>query len=144
MVHIRPARASDTPTIKRMVRQARLDPTSLKWQHFLIAEDEASGETLGIGQVKVYPGCEELGSLVVTPQHQGEGIGAALIAALEAQAGRPLYLLCTHLMAPYYLRFGYQTIPWRAAPWFLKLKTAPAPLIGLAFGVKLRIMVKTA
>lgn len=123
---IRPAAKPDEATIKRMVRSEGLDPTSLKWQHFLVAEaegDDGTSHIVGIGQVKEYPGCQELGSLVVLPEFRGRGIAGDLIRALEARAGRPLYLLCRDNMQPYYERFGYEWIPfWRAPrPLLLKL-----------------------
>ena len=120
-MNIRPASAADDATIKRMVRGEGLDPTSLKWQHFLVAEED--GKVVGIGQVKQYPGCQELGSLVVLPEYRGQGIAGDLIRALEARARRPLYLLCRDHMQAYYERFGYQWIPiWKApAPLLIKL-----------------------
>ncbi|MEL6406780.1 MAG: GNAT family N-acetyltransferase [Chloroflexota bacterium] len=138
-ITIREARAEDSEIIKQMVWAERLDPTSLKWQHFLVAEHES--EIVGIGQIKQYPGCEELGSLVTKAEYQGQGIGRRMIDALEARAGRPLYLLCAEKMEAYYLRFGYETITWWDAPAFLKLKTSPL-LIFQLFGVRVCIMRK--
>ena len=71
---IREATAADAPTIKRMIREAQLDPTSLKWKNFLIAE--VDGDIAGIGQVKPLLGCRELGSLVVAKAHRKQGIAA--------------------------------------------------------------------
>lgn len=139
-IEIRPATADDDATIQQMIREARLDPTSLKWQNFLIAE--VGGKIAGIGQVKRYPGCEELGSLVTLREMRGKGVGGAMIAALEARAGRPLYLLCVDKMEPYYQRFGYERISWWGAPWFLKLKLSPALLFRL-FGIRVLVMQKT-
>lgn len=139
-IEIRDASAADSATIKRMVRQARLDPTSLNWEHFLIAEH--AGEIVGIGQIKEYPGCQELGSLITSDDYQGQGVGRRMIAALEARAGRPLYLLCAAHMEPYYHRFGYETIPWWEAPAFLKLKTAPVLPLRI-FGIRVCIMRKS-
>ena len=136
---IRPAVAADHPIIKQMVRRERLDPTSLKWQNFLIAEH--AGQIVGIGQIKRYPGCNELGSLITNRRYRGKRVAARLIAALEDQAGFPLYLLCAGKMEPYYQRFGYQTIGWHAAPPFLMLKTFPALLLRL-FGIQIRVMQK--
>lgn len=139
MFSIRPALATDQPTIRRMVRAAGLDPTSLYWRHFLIAEQE--GQVVGIGQVKQYRGCRELGSLVVLPKYRGQGIAAALIEALEAGAGRPLYLLCEAGMQTYYSRFGYTAIGFRAAPAVLKLKLLLVLPFRLA-GVRISVMYK--
>ena len=122
MVNIRAATEQDKSIIRQMVIAERLDPSSLNWQHFLIAEVE--GEVAGIGQIKEYPGCQELGSLIVKEAYRKQGIGEALINALETKAGRPLYLLCDDYMEAYYQRFHYHSITWLAAPWFLKLKLA--------------------
>lgn len=138
-INIRSATIADEEIIKQMIRKARLDPTSLKWQRFLIAEYE--NEIVGIGQVKQYPGCEELGSLVTKKAYRGQGIGGKLIAALEELAGRPLYLLCASHNESYYLRFGYETISWWDAPNFLKLKLSPTLLFRL-FGIRVLIMRK--
>lgn len=138
-ITLREATADDQATIKQMVRQARLDPTSLKWENFLVAEH--NGDVVAIGQVKQYPNCEELGSLVTRKAYQGQGIASRIIAALEDRASRPLYLLCAAHMESYYLRFGYETISWWQAPAFLKLKVAPA-LILLPFGIRVHIMRK--
>ena len=37
-IHLRPAVAADQPLIRQMVRAEDLDPTSLHWSHFLVAE----------------------------------------------------------------------------------------------------------
>lgn len=138
-ITIRSATENDSSIIKQMVRQARLDPTSLKWQNFLIAE--ADGEIVGIGQVKQLPNCEELGSLVTKRAYRGQGVGARLISELEARAGRPLYLLCEAKLGTYYQRFGYETISWWSAPAILKLKLTPALILRL-FGIRVLVMRK--
>ncbi len=138
-IHIREATIDDDPIIKQMIREARLDPTSLKWERFLIAEHE--GEIVGIGQIKQYLGCEELGSLVTKKGYRGQGIGGKLIAALEARAGRPLHLLCGAHNETYYLRFGYETISWWDAPAFLKFKMSPTLPLRL-LGIRVLIMRK--
>ncbi|MDX2161873.1 MAG: GNAT family N-acetyltransferase [bacterium] len=119
-IHIRPAAAADAWTIRRMVLREGLDPTTLKWQHFLVAEH--AGEIIGVGQIKRYGGLEELGSLVVKKPHRGRGIAAQLIAALEAQASRPLYLACAAHLRTFYEQFGYQVIPLDDAPRALRWK----------------------
>lgn len=138
-IHIRPATAADDATIRRMVRAEHLDPTSLKWQNFMVVEQD--GKVIGIGQVKTLPGCQELGSLVVLPEYRGQGIAAELITALEARTGRPLYLLCQNQMASYYARFGYQQISYRDVPRFLKLKML-VPMTFRLFGVRIVILRK--
>lgn len=140
MVNIRPAVEQDAPTIKRLVRAEHLDPTSLDWRHFLVAELE--GQIVGIGQVKPYPGCHELGSLVVLRPYRGQGIAAQLIAALEARTERPIYLMCAgRWREQYYQRFGYRTISFWRAPRVLRLKLAAVLLFRL-FGVRIIAMRK--
>lgn len=136
---IREARAEDAPVIRRLIRAARLDPTSLKWQNFLVAEN--SDEIIAIGQIKPYPGCEELGSLVTLRPYRGQGIASALMRELEARAGDMLYLLCAAKMESFYLKHGYRTIGWWQAPAFLKLKTLPVQPLRL-LGLRVLIMRK--
>ena len=86
MVKIRPAGEEDRRVIRKMVFAENLDPTSLKWQNFLVAE--LVGSIVGIGQVRKHRGCRELGSLVVLKEYRRKGIGRMLMAAAEAWAKR--------------------------------------------------------
>jgi amino-acid N-acetyltransferase len=138
-LNIRSATQQDDTIIRQMVSKEHLDPTSLKWQHFLVAERD--GQIVGIGQVKAYPDCQELGSLVVLPQYRGQDIAADLIHALEARARRPLYLTCRDTLQPYYERFGYQRIPIMHAPRSILWKLLISRLF-LLFGVRIVLMVK--
>lgn len=138
-ITIREATADDAATIRQIIYEERLDPTSLKWQHFLVAEH--ADTIVSIGQVKPYPGCNELGSLVTLTDYRGRGIARRIIAALEAQAGYPMYLLCLAEMRPYYVQFGYEVIRWRDAPAFLKLKLLPSFLLR-PFGIRVLVMRK--
>ena len=138
-IHLRDATAADDATIKRLIRQARLDPTSLQWSHFMVAERD--GRIVGLGQVKPYTGCNEIGSLLTLPRYRGLGIASRLMDALEARAGMPLYLLCLQKMVPFYEQHGYVTISWWQAPAFLKLKLLPTFLMRF-FGMHVYIMVK--
>lgn len=139
MPHLRAARASDGPMIRQMIASEHLDFTSLNWRRFLIAE--VDHQPVGIGQVKVYPGCYELGSLVVLPAYRGKGIASLLMAALESRAPRPLYLLCESYMESFYSRHGYRTVSYWQAPLALKFKLTPAQL-ALLFGIRVLVMRK--
>ncbi|MGB7338645.1 MAG: GNAT family N-acetyltransferase [Phototrophicaceae bacterium] len=138
---IRPATQDDETIIKAMIKREHLDPIGLDWENFLIAE--VDNHIAGIGQIKPHIGCEELGSLVTNPEFQGQGVGRTMISALEARAGRPLYLKCLAKMEPYYEKFGYQTIPWWQAPSIFKL-IGLMMMTARLFGVEGRIMRKDA
>ncbi|MDX2138625.1 MAG: GNAT family N-acetyltransferase [Chloroflexota bacterium] len=135
---IRPATVDDQSLIRAWVRQVRLDPTALKWQHFLIAED--GGAVVGIGQIRPYPRCRELGSLVVAPERRGTGVGAQLVRALLASEPGPVYLECGGHNEAFYLRFGFRPIPWHQVPMPLKLKSGLGQLVGRLFGFRIVVM----
>jgi amino-acid N-acetyltransferase len=138
-VEIRPATADDRALIRQMVLGARLDPTSLNWRHFLVAERDQ--QPVGIGQVKQLPGCRELGSLVVAKEYRRQGIARQIITALEAKNGLPLYLLCEARLGPFYEQFGYQRVGWWSLPLVLRAKLTPAYLLRL-FGIPVWAMIK--
>lgn len=127
---IRRARADDQATIRALVHGERLDPMTLDWPNFLVAEDDA-GRIIGIGQVKPLRGARELGSLVVVPDWRERGVGAALIHALMADEPGPLFLVCRPMRVPYYGKFGFREIGLREAQGALRVKAALFRLAGL-------------
>jgi len=135
---IRQAVAGDQGLIAAWVKEARLDPTALHWSHFLMAED--SGVVVGIGQIRPYPKCRELGSLVVARERRGTGVGGALIQALLADEPGPVYLECEQHNEAIYLRFGFRPIAWHQAPMPLKLKSGAGQLFGRLFGFRIVTM----
>jgi amino-acid N-acetyltransferase len=138
---IREARAEDDVLIKQMIREARLDPSKLLWQNFLLAE--VDGEIVGIGQVRHHAdGALELGSLYTKKGYQGQGIAGQIIAALEARYPKPMYLFCMSKMEPFYNRFGYQTVTdGHELPWALRRKYWLIHIMRL-FGFRVLIMRK--
>lgn len=140
MVTIRPPSQTEFATAQRILRDAHLDPTTpLRFEHTLIAE--ADGAVVGVGQIKHHTGCQELGSLVVLPEYRSQGIAAQLIAALEAQAERPLYLTCLGHMEPYYARFGFRRIAYGEMPAYFQ-RRYPLMLIARVLGLRPRVMRK--
>ena len=113
---LRRAIEADQPIIRRMVRAEWLNPRDVHWQNFLVAEDETEKRIIGIGQIRMHGALKELGSLIILPEYRGLGLGAALIEALEARAGFPLYLMCAGNKVPYYRRFGYEALEDRDIP----------------------------
>jgi N-acetylglutamate synthase-like GNAT family acetyltransferase len=113
---IRPAKATDQSTIRRLIRSAGLNPLSLDWPNFVVAED--GGEIVGIGQVKTHrDGSREVASIAVVPSRQGEGIGTSVInALLDRHGAGVLYLTCQGAMQGYYERFGFRRLSRREFP----------------------------
>ncbi|MEJ2550434.1 MAG: GNAT family N-acetyltransferase [Anaerolineales bacterium] len=110
MKTIRPANATDSSEIKRLVRSERLNPLGLNWRRFLIAEDRGGG-LLGCVQVKKHGGeAMELSSLVVTPVWRGRGVAGALIEYVQQRSNSPLWLTCRSGLIPFYSRFGFREI----------------------------------
>lgn len=138
---LRRATKADQALIRRMVvREGGLDPTSLHWSHFVLAE--VNGEVAGLGQIRPYRNCPELGSIYTRPQHRGVGVAAAIIRRLiaDCQALGPVYLECRAHMASYYRQFGFEEIRWQQAPMPLKLKSGIGAFFARLFGLKLAVM----
>jgi len=139
-VRLRRAHREDQGAIRRMVRREGLDPTDLHWSHFMVAE--LDGTLVGTGQVRPYPRCPELGSLVVRSDLRGQGIAARLIEGLLADQPGDVYLECGSYLAGYYQRFGFEEIPWQQAPMPLKLKAGLGRTIGRLWGWCTVVMVR--
>ena len=131
--HIRNAEEDELDAIRDLILHAGINPTKLDWRNFLVAESE-DGEFLGCGQVKQHAdGSEELASLAVEKEHQGRGIGSALISALLEQHPGRLYLMCQASMGALYERYGFQTIDEAEMPtYFRRVSQLPGVLGSLA------------
>ncbi len=118
---LRPASAKDVWTIRKLVLFAKLDPTQLRWQQFWVIESD--GRIVACGQLRSFPGAQELGSVVVAPAWRGQGLGKFLVEHLIRQATQPLYLECLgSSLAKFYSRFGFVPVSWQELPRSLKLK----------------------
>lgn len=137
-VTFRPGEAADAPAIRRLIRAARLDPTSMDWRNFTCACD-ASGRIIGIAQIKPYPDCQEFGSLVVVPSWRGRGLGDALIERVSARARGTCWLVCRDTLAGLYARHGFVRQRFSASPPSIRLKRMFAIFLRL-FGVNIIAM----
>ncbi len=118
---LRPARAGDIWEIRKLVLSAKLDPTQLRWSQFWVIERE--GRLVAGGQLRNFPGAQELGSVVVAPAWRGRGLGSYLVKHLIQEATQPLYLECLgSRLASFYTRFGFVAIAWQELPKSLKWK----------------------
>ena len=92
-----------------MIHDAGINPMSLDWHHFVIAED--NGTTVGIGQVKQHgDGSRELASIAVIPERQGQGVASEIIHHLLAKESGVIYLTCRSQLESFYTRFGFRRI----------------------------------
>ncbi len=118
---LRRAIPQDIRAIRRLVWQAKLDPTQLRWQQFWVIEQ--GGDAIACGQLRCHGTVQELGSLVVAPQQRQQGLGTCLVQHLIQQSTRPLYLECLGKnLEQYYHRFGFVPISWKVLPSELKFK----------------------
>jgi N-acetylglutamate synthase-like GNAT family acetyltransferase len=138
--NVRPANAEDQATIRRMIREAGINPMDLKWPNFLIAED--AGKIVGIGQVKAHrDGSRELASIAVVPSRQGQGIGSLIVnSLLERHGNRVLHLTCELKRQGYYERFGFRRIARNEFPrYFARMMPVVNAFARLA-GTKIIVM----
>lgn len=136
---LRPALAKDTWTIRKLVLAAKLDPTQLRWQQFWVIE--CDGRLVACGQLRSFPGAQELGSVVVTSAWRGRGLGTYLVKHLVEEARQPLYLECLgSRLAKFYARFDFVSVSWQELPRPLKLKFSFSALAATLFRVPVTIM----
>ena len=143
-LNIRPATEEDQPTIHRFVKDARLNPMSLNWPNFVMAEED--GAVVGVGQVKAHgDGSRELASIVVVPARQGSGIGSAVIRTLLANnPGAVLHLTCRSELQNYYERFGFRRLNRADYPPYFGRLIPIANLIGRIAGMQILVMRREA
>jgi N-acetylglutamate synthase-like GNAT family acetyltransferase len=109
MHRIRRAVEADQPAITAMVRDARLNPRSLDWDRFVVAE--ADGDLVGVAQVREHAdGSRELASLVVRPGARGRGVAADLVDALLAERTGQVFMLVDGRFAAHYQRWGFREV----------------------------------
>jgi amino-acid N-acetyltransferase len=128
---LRSGENSDRPAIRSLVLGARLNPSGLDWRRFVVVVSP-QGEVVACGQVKPHrDGSKELASLVVDTQHQGHGLGGAVVRSLMAQHAPPLYLMCRSTLVMYYTRFGFEelTPEMEQPPYFKRVRRLSGTLV---------------
>lgn len=104
---LRRATVFEREAIRRLIHEARINPTGLDWRKFVVAVDE-QGQVIGCGQIKDHRGgARELASLVVSAEWRGHGVAAEIIRWLMHDAGPPLWLMCRSNLVPLYQKFGF-------------------------------------
>lgn len=122
MVTLRPAEQKDAASIRTLVRQARINPTGLAWQRFVIAVSD-SGEMVGCVQIKPHSdGTHELASLAVRPEWREQGVARVLIEHMLAAHSGPLYLMCRSTLVGLYTKFGFTRLqPAEMPPYYRRM-----------------------
>jgi len=106
-ITIRAATQADQQTIVSMIREAKINPRNLHWEHFRIAEED--GKIVGIRQVKVHKECtKEVASGFVLPEYRRRGISAQLMKEILGREKGDLYLMCAKRRKNYYEPFGFR------------------------------------
>jgi N-acetylglutamate synthase-like GNAT family acetyltransferase len=104
---LREAQVADQKVIRKIVRQARINPFGIKWSNFLVAE--VDGHIAGIGQIKIHgDGSRELASIAVRPEFRHQGIASKIIETLLAGEEGILFLTCMRKMEGFYQPFGFR------------------------------------
>jgi N-acetylglutamate synthase-like GNAT family acetyltransferase len=140
---IRSATEADQATIRRLIKEANINPMSLNWPNFVVAEED--GAIVGLGQVKAHgDGSRELASIAVVPARQGRGIGRAIIETLLAREPGVLHLTCRCELEGFYRPFGFRSLErTEYPPYFGRM----IPLVNLAmrpFGIRILVMRREA
>ena len=113
---LRPARESDAPGIKALIRAVHINPLGLDWRRFIVAESQEM-PILGCGQVKPHPGnLRELASIAVWPEYRGRGIARKIIEDLLSSEEGPLYLMCASPVCPLYEKFDFHFMNMHEMP----------------------------
>ena len=117
---LRPAIEHDSQAIKKLIREVGINPTSLGWKRFIIAET-ADGRFAGCGQLKPhFDGTLELASVAVAAWARNQGLASRIIKKLIGGAPRPLYLTCRSPLGVFYEKFGFRIVSDNALPKYFK------------------------
>ncbi len=139
-MRLRPAADRDQADIRRIVRAAGINPTSLQWPRFIVADE--AGVIVGVGQVKPHrDGTRELASIAVVPEYQHRGIGSDIVTALVAREhGAVLHLTCRSQLQGYYERFGFRRLDPAEYPRYFARMVPVLNTIGRLFRVRIIVM----
>lgn len=123
-IELRPARPDDFSAVIALLAQAGLPTADLGPEasgRFIVAIDTTAdrGAVVGAGALERYGDVGLLRSLVVAPAWRGQGVGEALVAAIEQRAldqGIGRLVLLTESAADFFRRAGFAATERAAAP----------------------------
>lgn len=143
MTTLRPARETESAQIKTLIRLVGINPMELDWKRFIVAVNDRD-EMIGCGQIKPHgKDIFELASLAVYPEHQGKGVGRAIIEYLINNSPRPLYLMCLSTVGPLYEKFAFRAISYEEMPrYFQRLSKLAGLMTTLSHGEQRLLVMK--
>lgn len=113
---LRPALESESAQIMALINLVGINPMGLDWKRFIVAV-HAEGQVIACGQIKPHGGdIRELASIAVNPEFQGRGLARAVMGQLLLTTPRPVYLMCVSKMENFYIKFGFNSIPYESMP----------------------------
>jgi len=139
--HLRPAKSSDFPKIRALIRAVHINPLGLNWEHFVLAVNPQD-EMIGCGQVKNHrDGSKELASIAIVPAWRGKGVARAIIEKLLETHPGDLYLTCRSSLQPFYERFGFEVIAIPQMPRYFRRISRLARTLGMLRIVDQKLLV---
>ena len=113
---------------------------ALDWNRFIIAS-APDGTLIACGQIKPHSeGTLELASIAVHPDWRGQGLAREIIKRLVAETPRPIYLTCRSDLEPFYIKFGFRSLPSsELTPYFRRIQKL-ANLMMFRDGATLSVM----
>jgi N-acetylglutamate synthase-like GNAT family acetyltransferase len=126
---LRPARETESDTIKDLIHAVGINPIGLDWKRFIVAVD-AQDQIIATGQIKPH-GREihELASIAVVPEYRGQGLARVIIEYLLRDSPRPLYLTCVSSLGSFYEKFGFRAIEYEEMPRYFQRISKLAGLV---------------
>ena len=129
MTTLRPARETESRSIKDLIQLVGINPMGLDWRRFIVAVNDRD-EMVACGQIKPHGGdIHELASIAVQPEHQGKGLARAVIEAFLKDSPRPLYLMCKSSLGVFYEKFGFRAVKYEEMPRYFQRITKLAGLV---------------
>jgi N-acetylglutamate synthase-like GNAT family acetyltransferase len=120
MLHLRPPRLEDLPSIEALLLRAELPPAGLRDQFpgaYVLAEEDST--LLGLAGLERYGRVGLLRSVAVEPRARARGVGRALVEERDGWArgaGLQAVYLLTLGAAGYFPRLGFSVLARRLAP----------------------------
>jgi N-acetylglutamate synthase-like GNAT family acetyltransferase len=126
---LRPARETESDTIKELIHAVGINPVGLDWKRFIVAVD-AQDQIIATGQIKPHgKDIHELASIAVVPEYRGQGLARVIIEYLLKDSPRPLYLTCVSSLGSFYEKFGFHAIEYDEMPRYFQRISKLAGLV---------------